>query len=180
MTYPVNHESNEFSTSLFTVKRVNLTFPDGKARDYDLIDIQDAVTILPLDDDGGVYFVRQYRVGAKKELLELPAGKIEDAEDPLLTARRELREEIGMSARSWTHLGGFYMTPGYATEYMHCYLAQGLYPDPLDPDVDEFINLSRLSLTEVSQMIGQQIINDSKTLAVMMLAQPYLPSPKRT
>ncbi len=175
MTWHINHESNEFSTPLFTVKRVNMSFPDGKARDYDLIDIQNAVTILPLDDEGHVYFVNQYRVGAKKVLLELPAGKIEDAEDPLLTAQRELREEIGMSARSWTHLGGFYMTPGYATEYMHCYLAQGLHPDPLDPDIDEFINITRLPLAEVFQMINNQVIEDSKTLAVMMLAYQYLP-----
>jgi len=176
MTYPVNHESNEYRTPLFTVKRVNLTFPDGKVRDYDLIDIQNAVTILPLDENGNVYFVSQYRVGAKRELLELPAGKIEDAEDPLLTAQRELREEIGMSARSWISLGGFYMTPGYATEYMHAYLAQGLYPDPLNPDEDEFINLTRVPLAKILEMIDQQAIEDSKTLALFALAHRYLPS----
>ncbi len=175
MSYPINHESNEYRTPLFTVKRINLTFPDGKARDYDLIDIQDAVTILPLDDEGNVYFVRQYRVGSKKELLELPAGKIEDAEDPLLTAQRELREEIGMSARSWISLGGFYMTPGYATEYMHSYFAQGLYPDPLNPDDDEFINLTRIPLAKVLEMIDQLAIEDSKTLALFALARRYLP-----
>lgn len=175
MTWRINHETNEYSTPLFTVKRVNLSFPDGKARDYDLIDIQNAVTILPIDEERNVYFVNQYRVGAKKLLLELPAGKIEDAEDPLLTAQRELREEIGMSARSWTRLGGFYMTPGYATEYMHCFLAEELYPDALAPDADEFIHLTRLPLDEVSGMISDQVIEDSKTLAVMMLAQRFLP-----
>ena len=174
MTYPINHESKEYGTPLFTVKRINLTFPDGKARDYDLIDIQNAVTILPLDDEGNVYFVRQYRVGAKRELLELPAGKIEAAEDPLLTAQRELREEISMSARSWISLGGFYMTPGYATEYMHAFLAQDLYPDPLNPDVDEFINLTRIPLAKVLEMIDQQAIEDSKTLALFALAHRYL------
>lgn len=176
MNYKINHESDEYRTPLFTVKQVNLSFPDGQTRDYDLIEIQDAVTILPLDEEGKVYFVNQYRVGAKKVMLELPAGKIEDAEDPLLTAQRELREEIGMAARAWMHLGGFYMTPGYATEYMHCYLAQGLYPDPLAPDVDEFINLTSLPLDEVMRMIQDQVIDDSKTLAVMMLGQRFLPS----
>ena len=175
MTWYINHETNEFRTSLFTVKRVNLSLPDGKARDYDLIDIQNAVTILPIDDESNVYFVNQYRIGAKKVLLELPAGKIEEEEDPLLTAHRELREEIGMSAHAWTRLGGFFMTPGYASEFMHCYLAQGLTPDALDPDADEFINLSRLPLGEVYRMIENQEIEDSKTLAVMMLAQKHLP-----
>lgn len=176
MTYPINHESNEYRTPLFTVKSVNLTFPDGKARDYDLIDIQNAVTILPLDDDGNVYFVSQYRIGAKRELLELPAGKIENSDDPLPTAQRELREEIGMSARSWTSLGGFYMTPGYATEYMHAYLAQGLYPNPLNPDEDEFIHLTRVPLGKVLEMIDQQMVEDSKTLALFALARRYFPS----
>lgn len=178
MTYKINHESNEFSTPLFTVKSVNLSFPDGKARDYDLIDIQNAVTILPLDDEGNVYFVNQYRIGAGKVMLELPAGKIEDAEDPFLTARRELREEIGMSARGWEHLGNFYMTPGYATEYMYGYLARGLYPDPLDPDADEFINITRLPLETVKKMIENREIEDSKTLAVLMLAWRFLPAEK--
>ncbi len=175
MTYPINHESTKYNTPLFTVKSVNLTFPDGKARDYDLIDIQNAVTILPLDEEGNVYFVNQYRIGAKRELLELPAGKIENADDPLLTAQRELREEIGMSARSWISLGGFYMTPGYATEFMHAYLAQGLYPDPLNADEDEFINLTRVPLGKVLEMIDQQLIEDSKTLALFSLARRYLP-----
>ncbi len=175
MTYPINHESTKYNTPLFTVKSVNLTFPDGKARDYDLIDIQNAVTILPLDEEGNVYFVNQYRIGAKRELLELPAGKIENADDPLLTAQRELREEIGMSARSWISLGGFYMTPGYATEFMHAYLAQGLYPDPLNADEDEFIHLTRVPLGKVLEMIDQQLIEDSKTLALFSLARRYLP-----
>ena len=174
MSYPINHESEEYKTQLFTVKRVNLSFPDGKARDYDLIDIQNAVTILPLDDDGNVHFVSQYRIGARRELLELPAGKIEDDEDPLLTAKRELREEIGMSAETWTRLGGFYMTPGYATEYMHCYLAQGLIPDALSPDADEFLNVTRIPLPEVMTMIEEKTIEDSKTLAVFMFAYSLL------
>jgi ADP-ribose pyrophosphatase len=66
------------------------------------------------------------------------------------------------------------MTPGYATEYMHCFLAQGLVPDALTPDVDEFIHLTRLPLKEAIQMINDQVIEDSKTLAVMMLAQQFL------
>ena len=80
-----------------------------------------------------------------------------------------------MSARSWISLGGFYMTPGYATEYMHGYLAIGLYPDPLNPDEDEFINLTRVPLAKVLEMIDQQAVEDSKTLALFALARRYLP-----
>ena len=175
MPYQINHESERYRTPLFTVKSVNLSFPDGLDREYDLIEIQDAVTILPVADNGDIYFVSQFRIGARKELLELPAGKIEKGEDPLFSAKRELREEIGMSASTWNHLGNFYMTPGYATEFMHCYLAQGLWSDPLDPDLDEFLNLSRIPWQKVREMIENKAIEDSKSLAVFMLAARFLP-----
>jgi len=175
MNYHINHESIEYQTPLFTVKRVNLSLPDGKTRDYDLIDIQNAVTILPLDNEGNIHMVRQYRIGARAQMLELPAGKIEGSDDPLETAQRELREETGMAAREWISLGNFYMTPGYATESMYCFLARDLYPSPLDPDADEFLNLEKVPLEQFKRMLVDGLIPDSKTLAVYALAQPYLP-----
>ncbi len=170
----INDENEVFKTRLFTVKRVVLSMPDGKPREYDLVDIQNAVTILPIDEDDQVYFVKQFRIGSRSELLELPAGKIEPGEDPLITAERELREETGMAAKSLIHLGNFYMSPGYATEYMYCYLARGLYHSPLAPDLDEFLNLVKIPMPEVRRMVSEQTIEDSKTLAVLALAEKYL------
>lgn len=174
MTYRINHIKEVFKTPLFSVKKVNLTFPDGKTRDYDLIDIQNAVTILPVDDEGRVYFVRQYRIGAGSFLLELPAGKVEEGEEPLRTAEREVREETGMAARELIPLGEFYMTPGYANEYMYCYLAKGLQHDPLAPDSDEFLDLVKIPLAQVKEMAATGEIRDSKSLAVLLLAEKYL------
>lgn len=174
MTYHINHESIEHSTALFTIKLVNLSLPNGKSRDFDLIEIQDAVTILPLDSEGNIHFVRQYRIGARTELIELPAGKIENGEDPLLTAQRELREEIGMGAGSWQALGNFYMSPGYASEYMYCYLARDLYRAPLTPDADEFLNVLKTPLSRALEMVNTGEIQDSKTLAVLMLARRFV------
>jgi len=170
----IKDEKEVFKTRLFTVKRVVLSMPDGKSRNYDLVDIQNAVTILPIDEDGRVYFVKQFRIGSRSELLELPAGKIELDEDPQITAERELREEAGMAAKSMVHLGNFYMSPGYATEYMYSFLARGLYHSPLAPDLDEFLNIVKIPLPEVRRMVGEQIIEDSKTLAVLALAEKYL------
>lgn len=170
----INDEKSVFKTKLFTVKRVVLSMPDGKEREYDLVDIQNAVTILPIDEDGQVYFVKQYRIGSRSELLELPAGKIELSEDPQVTAERELREETGMAAQNMVHLGNFYMSPGYATEYMYCYLARGLYHSPLAPDADEFLNVVKIPLVEVRRMVEAQAIEDSKTLAVLALAEKHL------
>ncbi len=176
MTGKIKEEIDVFKTKLFTVKRILLAQPDGKSREYDFVYIQNAVTILPIDDEGNVYFVKQYRIGSKTDLLELPAGKIEKDEDPLSTAERELREETGMAAREMIHLGNFYMSPGYASEYMYCYLARGLFQAPLAPDPDEFLNVIKLPLVEVRRLLEEKSIEDSKTLAVFMLAQKYLPA----
>jgi len=162
---------------VFSVIQMKLDLPDGRERIYDRVDIQDAVTILPIDADGCVYFVRQYRVGSESSLLELPAGKIEEGENAQSAAEREIREEIGMGAAQLNSLGGFYMSPGYSTEYMHCFLATGLSHSPLTPDSDEFINVEKVNLTEVKRMITSGELPDGKTLAVFMLAwEQIIPS----
>ena len=153
---------------------MTVPLPDGKDKVFELVDIQNAVTLLPIDADGNVYFVEQFRIAARKELLELPAGKIETGEAPLDAAKREVREEIGMAAGELKLIGEFYMSPGYANEYMYCYLATGLYPAPLTPDADEFINVRKIPLKEVQSMIQSGKIIDSKTLAAFALASPYL------
>ncbi len=170
----IKEEIDVFETKLFTVKQVTLSLPDGKNREYDFVSIQNAVTILPIDNEGFVYFVKQYRIGSRSELLELPAGKIEMNEDPQITAERELREEIGMAASEMIHLGNFYMSPGYSSEYMYCYLARGLFHAPLAPDADEFLHLVKLPLSEVRRLMKERLIVDGKTLAVLMLADNYL------
>ena len=174
MNSKINHEKSIYECKLFTVKNVDLTLPNGKTRNYELIDIQDAVTLLPIDDAKNVYFVDQFRIGARKTLLELPAGKVEKGEDPLLTARRELQEEIGMDATEIRPLGRFYMTPGYATELMYGYLVTGLFTSPLTPDADEFLNVHKIPLTDVLTMVEEGKIEDSKSLAVLMLARKHL------
>lgn len=168
-----------FTAKLFKVKNIDLPLPDGKIKTYELVDIQNAITVLPIDAEGYVYFVDQYRIGAGKNLLELPAGKIERDEDPLNAARRELREEIGMDAAEIKSLGNFYMSPGYANEYMYCFLATGLYAAPLDPDADEFINVKKIHIDQVYELVNLGKLDDSKTLAALMLAQKDLNQPHK-
>lgn len=163
-----------YTGQIFSVEKIKLTLPDGRARSYDMINIQDAVTILPMDREGNIYFVRQFRIGANKCLLELPAGKIENGEEALKTAEREIREETGMAAGKIQPLGKFYVSPGYSTEYMHTFLATELYAAPLDPDADEFLNLVKIPLEEVKRMITAGELEDSKSLATILLALPYL------
>ena len=163
-----------YKARLFDVKEITVPLPDGHDKVFELIDIQNAVTVLPIDREGNIYFVEQFRIAALKELLELPAGKIEPDEDPQVAAERELREETGMAAGRILPIGEFYMSPGYANEYMYCYLATDLYPAPLSPDSDEFINVRKIPLAKVKEMIREGQIIDSKTLAVFSLAINHL------
>ena len=158
----------------FDVQQVRLRLPDGRERDYDLVDHADAVTILPVDDAGNAWFVTQFRVGSKSNLLELPAGVMDPGEEPLESARRELREEIGMDCAELIHLGDFWMAAGYSNEFMHCFLALGLTPSPLAQDEDEFLSLSQIPLDQVFAMVDSGDIKDGKTLSTLLFAREHL------
>jgi len=134
----------------------------------------DAVTLLPITKAGEVILVSQYRIGAQGELLELPAGVMDTGETPIESARRELREETGLDSDMFVPLGGFYMVPGYSSEYMSAFLALELHPAPLAQDEDEFLELSRHPLAEVYRMLWSGQLQDGKTIATLMLALPKL------
>lgn len=158
----------------FDVERLHLRLPDDRERDYDLVRHVNAVTILPIDELGRVYLVRQYRVGAEKELLELPAGVMDPGEEPLQTAHRELREEIGKDCGEMVSLGGFYMAAGYSSEYMHVFLALHLEDAPLKHDDDEFLTTVVAPLSEVMEMALDGRLEDGKSLSALLLARKEL------
>ncbi len=106
--------------------------------------------------------------------MELPAGTLEENEDPALCAEREIREETGMAAKNVTKLGEFYLAPGYSSEYMHVYLMTGLYPAPLKHDDDEFLQIQPIPIEEVWKMVQTNQIHDGKTLACLFLAMDHL------
>jgi ADP-ribose pyrophosphatase len=99
---------------------------------------------------------------------------LEDDEDPLSGAAREVREEIGLAAGKMERLGDFFMAPGYSTEHMHVFLATNLYPAPLPQDQDEFLSVSRIPARKALEMARNGQIHDGKTLAALLLAEPYL------
>lgn len=158
----------------FNVRRDKVRTPDGVERDMDIVQHVGAVTLLPLDEEGRIWFVRQYRHAAGQELLELPAGTLEPAEAPEVCAGRELREEIGMAAGELRKLGEFFLAPGYSTEYMHVYLATKLTPSPLPGDADEFLSVVAYPVEQVFNLVKSGQLQDAKSLAALLLAREYL------
>ena len=174
MAYELLNRKVYFTGRVFTVAGREYRLPDGRGYTYDVVEHHGAITVVPVDKDGCLLFVRQYRVGSQSELLELPAGMLEDDEDPLSGAAREVREEIGMAAGKMERLGDFYMAPGYSTEHMHVFLATNLYPAPLPQDQDEFLSVSRIPARKALEMARNGQIHDGKTLAALLLAEPHL------
>lgn len=174
MTFTILNRKKQYQGHAFDVSQLQIRLPDNRERYYDLVEHNDSITILPVDEKGQIHFVTQYRIGAKGPLLELPAGVLETGEAPLDGAHREVREEIGLAAKAMQTLGGFYLAAGYTTEFMTAFLATGLYAAPLTPDADEFINVSTLTITETYALVRNGGIQDSKTLAALLLAQPFL------
>jgi len=158
----------------FTIRRDRVRLPDGRETKLDIVEHHGSVVLVPVDKERNLVFVKQYRHATQMDLLELPAGTLEEGEAPEACARREVREETGMAAGRLEHLGGFYLAPGYSTEYMNVYLADDLYHDPLEADADEFLSIERVPLSDALKMAEHGGIPDAKSLAALFLAQPRL------
>jgi ADP-ribose pyrophosphatase len=158
----------------FTIRRDHLRLPDGRITKFDIDEHHGSVILIPVDAQGNIVFVRQYRHAAGMDLLELPAGTLDEGEKPEDCARREIREETGMAAGKLEHIGGFYLAPGYSTEYMHVYLATDLHYDPLEADADEFLQIETIPITPALEMAEKGEIPDAKSLAAFLMARPIL------
>jgi ADP-ribose pyrophosphatase len=156
------------------LRRDRVRTPDDHEIDYDVIVHPGSVVLVPVDEKGQVYFVRQYRHAADDNMLELPAGTREHDEHPRDCAAREIREEIGMAAANLQEIGAFYLAPGYSTEFMHVFLATGLTHSPLQADADEFLSVETLSVPAALKLAESGNLADAKTLAALLLARPYL------
>ena len=174
MPFELVHSEVVYQGRAFTIRRDLLRLPDGRQTKFDIVEHVGSVVILPVDAEGNLVFVRQYRHAAGLDLLELPAGTLDVGETPEDCARREVREETGLAAGALEHLGGFWLAPGYSTEYMHVYLATGLHDDPLDADEDEFLSVEHIPLAIALEMAERGEMPDAKTLAAFCLARARL------
>lgn len=138
---------------------------DDKLKVAEIIHHPGAVVILPIDNEGRLLLIQQWRRAAKDILIELPAGTLEENEDPLNCADRELQEETGYKAGKIKAAGGFFTAPGYCDEYLYFYIATDLTSSSLPPDDDELIDLLPVTVKEAKHLIQENRIKDAKTVA---------------
>jgi ADP-ribose pyrophosphatase len=144
--------------------------PGGGTALREIVEHDDVVAVVAVDEAGCVLLVRQYRLAAGDALLEVPAGIVHKGEEIEAAVQRELREETGYRAERFERLGGFFVSPGFCTEFVHVFLARGLSEDPLEGDADEDIELVRMPLEEAVRLVRQGAIRDAKSVAGILLA----------
>jgi ADP-ribose pyrophosphatase len=133
----------------------------------EIVEHPGAVAIVAIDTEGSVSLVRQLREATRSRLLEIPAGTCEPGEEPLATAKRELREECGLTGGEWSELGAFWTTPGFSREYMHVFLAEDVERGEAALEADEDLEAVRFPVDEIPALLAE--IEDAKTLAGLLL-----------
>jgi ADP-ribose pyrophosphatase len=155
------------SEEVWRGRLLGITVERWGEHDREVVEHPGAVAIVAVDGAGFLTLVRQLREPARKRLLELPAGTAEPGEEPLTTARRELREECGLSGGEWRELASFWTTPGFCRERMHLFAAEGVEHGEASPAEDEELEVVSWRLGEVPQRLHE--IEDAKTLAGLLL-----------
>ncbi|MDZ7838157.1 MAG: NUDIX hydrolase [Actinomycetota bacterium] len=130
--------------------------------------------IVPINGQDQVYLVKQFRYPPHQTLIEIPAGKLDEGEDPINCARRELKEEVGAENGKLIKLVSFYTTPGFCDELLHMYLALDFKVTDNNLDDDEFLHILKFNLKDSIDMIKNGQIQDAKTIIGLMLARDYV------
>lgn len=151
---------------------------DGSKAIREIIEHDGGVTVIPVDENGDVYCVRQFRYAFGKSIIETPAGKLEKGEDPFECAVRELSEETGFSAEEYIYLGEFYPSPGYCHEKLYAYLALGLKKGKAHLDEGEYLDVIKYPLNTLVEMVMKNELCDAKTIIAILKAKMYLDSLK--
>ena len=162
----------------FDGKLIKVTYDiadvNGKEAWREVVHHPGASAIVAIDEDNRIIMEKQFRYALNDYLLEIPAGKLDAGEDPLVCAKRELEEETGIIASEWISLGTIATSPGFCNEVIHLYVAKGLSKGEIHWDEDEYVEVERYTFDELLQRIKDERIKDSKTLSALLLAMPYL------
>ena len=167
---PTIESRRVYSGNILGIRLDTVRLPTGGVSQREIVEHGNSVVVVAVDQMERVLLVRQYRKAPEKHLLEAPAGGLDKGESPENACLRELQEETGFTTGNLRPMGGFWMTPGFCTEYMHAYLATDLHPSHLAPDEDENIEVVPVPLTQVPDMIRSGEIEDAKSIAALLMA----------
>lgn len=165
-----------YSGKVISVDFDTVRFPNGSVGELEMVRHPGASAVVPFLSDPGsadpqIMLIKQYRYAAEGFIYEIPAGKLDGAEDPADCARRELREETGCTAQRIDHLYTFYTTPGFTDERIHAFMATGLTRGEMAHEKDEFMSLETVTLSQALELIRKGELNDAKTaLAILYVA----------
>lgn len=159
-----------YSGKIINVDLLTVTLPNGKKASREIVTHPGASVVIPISDNGELYMVRQYRKPVEKELLELPAGKLDPNESPEDCAARELKEETGLEAGNIKHVISIHSTPGFSNEVLHMFAAMGLKEGKACADEDEFITSEKFKIDKLISMVLNHKITDAKTIIGILLA----------
>ena len=162
----------KFDGIILHIDHLTNELPNGKLAKREVAVHVGAAAVLPIDSEGNVYLVRQFRAPIDQILLEIPAGKLDHVnEDRFLAAKRELEEETGLTANSWLHLCDTFTTAGFSNEKISLYLARDLVFGESRPDEDEFLNVVKMPFEEAFNMVMRGEIRDAKTQITLLMAK---------
>lgn len=174
MSYEVKKSEIVYKGKIFNLEKDVITLPDGRETVRETIRHGGAAAMIPIDNEGKIIFVRQYRHSAGKEVLEIPAGTIEKGEDPYNCAIREIQEETSYKAGKMTFLFKMFSAIGFCSEQIYIYLAENLEKGEFNMDEDEFITIERYTLKESIELIYKGEICDSKTISAIFAYKDYI------
>jgi ADP-ribose pyrophosphatase len=166
---PTIATENIYSGRILNLRVDTVRLPGGDTTRREIVEHAAAVALVALDAEENVLLVRQFRKPTEIRLLELPAGSVDAGEAPEAAARRELQEETGFLPGNLQRLVTFYTTPGFSTELMYLYLATNLTPARLPADDDESIDVVRVPLGEIPELISSGGVVDAKTLVGLLM-----------